>query len=258
MQVPKGYNPKGIALFLQGYCNLYKVYHGDKKEQDKVLAKINYLANLLISLKNEGYSGACWGYNFDWQARNIFFFPKNTPTVVVTSFCAASLLDAYEITKNAYYLETAISSASFIINDLHRTVLGRGFLFSYSPLKGNDTVFNASLLGSKLLSLIFRYTKNDMYAELARKSVEACCEKQADDGSWVYGMLPKQNWIDSFHTGYNLESIKIYQMNTGDEFFNVNIVKGTGYYIDNFFTKEGISNIIIIKHTPLIFIVQHS
>jgi rhamnogalacturonyl hydrolase YesR len=239
MQIPKGYNPKGVALFLQGYCNLYKIYQDSINEQRIVLDKIDYLANMLLSLKTEGYSGACWGYNFDWQARRLFFFPKGTPTVVVTSFCGASLLAAYEVTGNVNYLKTALSSADFILNDLHRTALGSGFLFSYSPLPGNDTVFNASLLGSKLLGLVYRYTGNKEYMAIAKKSIMACCEMQGDDGSWVYGMLPVQNWIDSFHTGYNLESLMAYKTTTGDNSFDENITRGTKYYLNNFFEKDG-------------------
>jgi rhamnogalacturonyl hydrolase YesR len=251
MQVPKGYNPKGIALFLQGYCNLYKVYHDNKKEQDKVLAKINYLANLLISLKTEGYSGACWGYNFDWQARRLFFFPKNTPTVVVTSFCAEALLNAYEITRDNKYKELAISSAEFIVKDLHKTPCGSGFLFSYSPLQGNDTVFNASLLGSKILTYIFNYTQNVVYLKNAKESIAACCEMQSNDGSWPYGMLPVQNWMDSFHTGYNIESLSVYQNLTGDTTFNLNLEKGIEYYVNNFFEKNGIPKYYHNKRYPI-------
>jgi rhamnogalacturonyl hydrolase YesR len=251
LQVPKEYNPKGIALLLQGYCNLYRVYQGNNTEQEKIANIINKLAKLLISLRTDGYSGACWGYNFDWQARKLFFFPKKTPTVVVTSFCAAALLDVYKITGSENILKTVISSADFVLNDLHRTTIGNGFLFSYSPLPGNDTVFNASLLGSKLLSLVFSYTKNDIYAETARKSIIVCCEKQGDDGSWVYGMLPVQNWIDSFHTGYNLESLMAYKIATGDGSFDVNIEKGAAYYIDNFFEKNEVPKYYNNKMYPI-------
>lgn len=61
-------------------------------------------------------------------------------------------MEAYEITREKRFLEIALSAAHFVINDLHRTEYKDGFLFSYSPLQGNDTVFNASLLGSRLLS----------------------------------------------------------------------------------------------------------
>ena len=40
------------------------------------------------------------------------------------------------------------------------------------------------------------------FQKARRKAVRAACEGQNKDGSWVYGLLPVQSWIDSFHTGY--------------------------------------------------------
>ena len=213
-----------------------------EKLGDKTTLKtqITRLADLLISLQSKGnYSGACWGYNFDWQARRLFLFPKFTPTVVATNFCATALMDAFEITKNQKYLDVALSSAEFVLKDLHRASYNDGFLFSYSPLKGNDTVFNASLLGSRLLSFCYHYTGNESYKTAARQSVFACCNAQKADGSWVYGMLPVQSWIDSFHTGYNLDGLIAYEELTGDISFHENIEKGFDFYIKNFFEQDG-------------------
>ena len=243
--VPKEYNAKGIGLFLQGYCNLYKAVCGNQQLQDafgtqaQLMDKINELAELLISLQSKGYSGACWGYNFDWQARRLFLFPKYTPTVVATCFCATSLMDAYEVTGNKRYLDIALSSADFVVKDLHRTDFKNGFLFSYSPLPGNDTVFNASLLGSKLLACCYHYTGDEEFKSLAEASVKACCEAQSEDGSWVYGMLPVQSWIDNFHTGYNLDALATYEEMTGDTTYHSNIEKGFEFYIKNFFEPDG-------------------
>ena len=64
--VPKEYNAKGIGLFLQGYCNLYKtVCKNPELEKSlgpraELLARVDELAELLISLQSKGYSGACW------------------------------------------------------------------------------------------------------------------------------------------------------------------------------------------------------
>lgn len=243
--VPKEHNAKGIGLFLQGYCNLYEAVRlwpelaYDFGSSDDILNKIQELADLLVSMKVEGFSGACWGYNFDWQARRMFLFPKNTPTVVATCFCATALMDAYEVTKNKQYLEIALSSADFVVNDLHRTEFNEGFLFSYSPLQGNDTVVNASLLGSKLLAYCYHYTGNEEYKRLAEASVAACCKAQKEDGAWVYGMHPVQSWIDSFHTGYNLDALIAYEDQTGDTSFHEYIEKGFNFYIKNFFEEDG-------------------
>lgn len=248
--VPKEHNAKGIGLFLQGYCNLYKMI--EKKgvafkelgTTDEVLRKIRYLADLLLHMRSDKmfpgkFHGACWGYNFDWQARRLFLFPAHTPTVVATNFCATALMEAYEVTHDKRYLEVALSAARFIIEDLHRSEYKDGFLFSYSKLPGNDTVFNASILGSRLLSYCYKYTGNETYKQLARKSIVACCAGQEEDGSWRYGMLPVQKWRDSFHTGYNLDGLIAYQENTGDNSFDENIAKGFDYYINHFFLDDG-------------------
>ena len=230
--VPKEYNPKGLGLFLTGYCNLYRI---DKK--DEQLVTIKFLADKLIELQTEGYSGSCWGYNFDWQSR-AFFLPKETPTIVATSFISYALLDAYDITKEKRYLDVAISSTKFIIEDLNRTQKEDGFIFSYSPYD-NTRVYNASLLGSRLLARVYSYTKDKELLKLAKSSITACANMQREDGAWIYGELKIQDWVDSFHTGYNLESIYEYQKYSGDSSFDNVIKKGLDYYLNNFFLEDG-------------------
>lgn len=243
--IPKQYNAKGIGLFLQGFCNLYKIVEAKPEfaklfgSAEEVLGKIHELARLLISLRSRGnYHGACWGYNFAWQARCYFLFPKYNPTVVATNFCATALMEAYDLTREKDYLDVALSSANFVIEDLHRTPLNDGFLFSYSPLPGNDTVYNASLLGARLLSYCYKYTKNEVYQQLAKQTISACCKGQRVDGAWVYGLKPFQSWVDSFHTGYNLDALIAYQENTGDTSFESYIDKGFEYYIHHHFDEH--------------------
>tara|TARA_B100001093_G_scaffold490155_1_gene528955 strand:+ start:3601 stop:4782 length:1182 start_codon:yes stop_codon:yes gene_type:complete len=240
--VPKQYNAKGIGLFLLGYCNLYELALKGVTILGKpeiLLSKIHKLANLLDQLKNKNFSGACWGYNFDWQSRRLFLFPANTPTVVATTFCVEALFKAFEITREEKYKNLALSSANFVLQDLKRTPHRSGFLFSYSPLSGNNTVYNASLLGAKLLSLCYKYSANEKYKIVAEQTIRATCEGQNKDGSWIYGLLETQQWIDSFHTGYNLDAISVYEKCTGDKQFSLNLERGFKYYIANFFEENG-------------------
>ena len=240
--VPKEHNAKGIGLFLSGYCNLYKLAsRGDNTfgSPEQIKSRIYELSELLIKMSNKDYSGACWGYNFDWQARRLFLFPAYTPTVVATTFCAAALFEAYEITKEEKFRITALSAAEFILKDLNRTQTEDGFILSYSPLKGNDTVYNASLLGAKTLSYCYHYTQNEEYKNTAEQIIRAACKGQSEDGSWVYGLLPVQSWIDSFHTGYNLDAIAHYQKFCKDHQFEENLERGFNFYIKNFFLEDG-------------------
>jgi hypothetical protein len=232
--VKKDYNPKSLGLFLSAYCNMYS-----KNSETTNMHHIDFFSEKLIELQNKDWSGSCWGYNFDWQAR-AFFQPKNTPTVVATVFNASALLDAYEITKNEKLLNTARSSCDFILSDLNRTYSdSTNFAFSYSPLD-KSVVFNASLLGSRLLARVYNFTKEKKLIEEAKKSVDFCCSFQKADGSWAYGTLPFHQWIDNFHTGYNLECISDYIKFSNDSSCSNHLKTGFEYYANAFFTKEGI------------------
>jgi hypothetical protein len=234
MLVPKEHNNKGNGLFLAGYCYEYLINPTDEGKK-----KIEKLSQLLIDNINPHYSGDCWGYNFDWQAR-AFFQPKNTPTVVATTFISNALMDAYDITGDQKLLDVARSACNFVLKDLNRTIDENGnFSFSYSPVD-RSVVFNASLLGSRLLSRVYGYTREDILIKEAKKSVAFCCSHQRADGSWGYGTLPFHQWVDNFHTGYNLECVSDYMKYSGDNTYLQNVASGFNYYINTFFTAEGI------------------
>ncbi|MBS1509701.1 MAG: delta-aminolevulinic acid dehydratase [Bacteroidetes bacterium] len=232
--VKKDYNPKALGLFLSSYCTLYTI-----EPKEAYMEKIYFFAAKIQELQSSGWSGACWGYNFDWQAR-AFFQPKYTPTVVASVFIGSALLDAYEITKEERLLKMARSTCNFILKDLNRTADDKGnFAFSYSPLD-KSVVFNASLLGSRLLARVYSFTKEQMLIDEAKKSVAFCSSYQKEDGSWGYGTLPFHQWIDNFHTGYNLECIYDYMKYSGDHSYEEVVKKGYDYYIKTFFTNEGV------------------
>jgi hypothetical protein len=233
--IKKDYNPKAMGLFLSSYCQFYKL-----EAKQEYLDRMNFFIEKINSTVNKEYSGACWGYNFDWQAR-AFFQPKHTPTVVASVFIANALLDAYEITKDDQLLKTARSTCNFILKDLNRTYDDKNnFAFSYSPLD-QSVVFNASLLGSRLLSRVYSITRENELIGAAKKSVDYCCDHQREDGSWGYGTLPFHQWVDNFHTGYNLECISDYiKFSCDSDVYINNLDKGFKYYINTFFTEEWI------------------
>jgi hypothetical protein len=252
--VPKEHNAKGVGLFLLGYCRLYRLAENgceDFGTKEELLKQIKDITKLLLSLRSEGYSGSAWGYNFDWQARRLFLFKKHTPTVVATCFCVEALLESYEITKDETVLNETLTAADFVVNDLSRTPHGNGIIFSYSIKDGNNTVINASLLGAKILSYSYRYTKNKAHASLAKQAITAACDLQEEDGSWIYGLLPVQSWKDSFHTGFNLDAIETYQQNTEDKSFQKYIQKGTEYYLEHFFEDNGMPKYYHNKTYPI-------
>ncbi len=233
LMIPKGYNPKGLGLFLTGYTKLL-ASTGQLDYQEK----INNLADILERLASPGYSGFSWGYNFPWQNRNQLF-PRGNPTIVNTSFIGHGFLDAYESTKAAKYLTVAKSACDFILNDLHKTHETPDQLcLSYTPCD-HERVYNANVLGASLLARVFLFTGDQKLIIPARKMIQYVINAQRDDGSWYYGANPKQNWIDLHHTGFVLEFLFYYTKLTGDRNLDSNIEKGLQYFTRTFLMENG-------------------
>lgn len=230
--VPKGHNPKALGLFLGGYAKLYKV-----ESNPSHLKQINRLLDLLEENFSKGYSGNCWGYNFDWQSR-AFYIPKFTPTVVNSSFIGHTLLDTFDYTGDQRALDMAVSIKEFLLHDLHRTRDGDTFCFSYTPID-QTAVHNANLLGASLLIRLYGVTGEAVLRDTALESLAYTMKYQHDDGSWYYAETAMQSWIDSFHTGFNLQSIRTFLKQGEGEAYRPAYEKGVRYYADNFLLEDG-------------------
>ena len=241
--IKRGYNPKGIGLFLWGYTKLFAL-----EKKPEYLEKINFLIELLEESKSAGYSGYCWGYNFDWQSRS-FYLPKYTPTVVNSSFIGHALIDTYKYTNINRALEIAVSIKNFILNDLNRRKENIFFCFSYSPI---DEVYvhNANLLGASLLIRLFKYTGENLLKDTALSSLGYSMKYQRPDGSWPYAETEYQNWIDSFHTGFNLQSI-LYFLEAGFEEYRDAFERGVKFYQEKFLLDDGTSKYYHDKLYPV-------
>ena len=243
--VPQQHNSQALGLFISGYCNLHKL-----EPRDHYLFRIRALLERLLDLESTGWSGSAWGYNFEWQAR-AFNQPRNSPTVVASTFAAYALLDAYDVLQDQNLLDKSRSTCDFILEDLNRTKgEGNEFAFSYSPL--DDTVvYNASFLASRTLARVYAYTGEEKLRHAAGQSVAFCCRNQGKDGSWSYGTKKYHQWRDSFHTGYNLECLAEYSRHTGDDAFSTHLERGLEYYLRSFFTDGGLSKYYNDKIYPI-------
>lgn len=230
--IKKGHNPKAIGLFLWGYSKLYVI-----EKKPEYLEKIEYLLFLLEKLSSKGYSGNCWGYNFDWQSWS-YLRPKRTPTVVNTSFIGHALLDCYEFTAKRKALEIAVSIKDFILNDLNRTWLKDTICFSYTPID-KSIVHNANLLGASILIRLRRYCDEPNIEDAAMASLAYTMKHQLANGSWYYANTAIQKWIDSFHTGFNLQAIRYFLEEGYALEYKQAYERGISYYADNFFLKDG-------------------
>ena len=62
------------------------------------------------------------------------------------------------------------------------------------------------MLGAALLARTWQHTDNHDYLRAAEEAMRYSCSRQRADGSWWYAEPAKYQWIDNFHTGYNLEA----------------------------------------------------
>ncbi|PYS92701.1 MAG: hypothetical protein DMF64_08480 [Acidobacteria bacterium] len=159
--VPHEQNAKGLALFALAALARFRTTRTQEDEQTARALLSDLLAHAL-----DGYHGAAWGYNFDWQGR-AFYAPRGTPTIVPTAFAARALIAASDAFKDEAYLHVARSTCDFIRRDLHRSVERTDEVcFSYTPLD-ETRVFNASLLAAETLACVGARTKETKLVELA-------------------------------------------------------------------------------------------
>ena len=71
------------------------------------------------------------------------------------------------------------------------------------------------------------------------------------DKIWVYGEAKTQQWIDGFHTGYNLVALKDVYEAFGDEWVKESMDRGLEYYRENLFEPGGIAKYYHDRMYPL-------
>jgi hypothetical protein len=234
-RVPAGRNAKGTALFALAALSSFRRTRTKESESEA-----RALLDELLSARLEGWAGAAWGYNFDWQGR-AFFAPQGTPTIVPTAFAARALREAARDLNDESYLKAARSSCDFILNDLPRSrESDTEVCWSYSPID-RTRVFNASLLAAETLASVGALTGEGDLCELAVKGARYVVKRQRDDGSWAYGADSYQSWADNFHTAFILTSLSRIMASypqCRDE-FSESLGRGYRFWRDSFFLANG-------------------
>ena len=230
--IPRTQNPKALGLFLSALLKLLKLdLLEDRREATAMI-------ELLLRSRSTGTKYWNWGYSFPWQTRTIVV-PRATPNLVCTTFVATSLLNAFDELGEERLLEIAINVGEYFINELFYTEGPDIASFSY-PLPGLKTkVHNANFLAAAFLSRLFHYTKDQRFVEPALRVARYSAAKQHSDGSWAYGELRKQEWVDNFHTGYNLSGLQAICDYLPTTEFESAIRRGFEFYRNHFFRDDG-------------------
>lgn len=235
---------KGMGFFAQGYLRLHETYG-----KPVYLEKAKHCLDWLMANRSVGFRGYCWGNHFDYQHRagNI---PKGTPTIVWTGLIGHAFLDAYEALGAWENLEVAKSICEFITNELGISEFGDASYLHYYP-GATHIVDNSNMIGASLLARVHHHAPNERYAQLSKRAVRFSMGHQLSNGAWYYGVGPKFQWVDSFHTGYVLEALESYIRYSGDQEYAPNLEKGYRFYITTFFESDGTPRYYDRKMRPL-------
>jgi hypothetical protein len=191
----------------------------------------------LIRHKSPRYAHYSWANHFDFAGR-AGGYSKDESIIVWTALIGQAFLDGYELLHDRQYLNVAISVCEWILAlPRHRT--SSGSCLSY--LASRDSfVHNANMLGAAMLARTGKLVDNAEYVRVAADAMEYSCSRQLPDGSWYYGEEEHYHWIDSFHTGYNLDSLKCYIASTGDDSYRKHMSRGFRFFANRFFEADGL------------------
>lgn len=231
--VPKKRNPKGVGLIISGLAQDYL-----RTGEASYLVEARELADWLLGERSDAteWSHSCWGYHFDWQAR-AFYVPAGKPNIITTCYAARALYELGTFIGDQHLVDVALDAARFISRHLYTEADGRSF---YAYIPGEKAfVHNASLWGAAWCAFAGRQLDDTALVEQALGVARQSRNEQAADGSWVYGARHHHQFIDGFHTGYNLEALCLLRDALQTDEFDACIAKGYRYYVATFFEADG-------------------
>jgi hypothetical protein len=230
--VPASKNPKALALMLAGYCDLARC-------GERTASEAGNLKRELQRLRSPNEPDFCWGYDWDYVSLRGTKMRAFSANSIATCFAASALLDMAEAFGDSEAGAMARSAVQFVIHRLNRPVDNTDHLcFSYTS-SDHTRIYNSSVLAGALLA---RMAEGDQKVEclsLAHRSMRYLVDQQNQDGSWAYGVGRFQQWIDGFHTGYNLCALLEYRSVTRDTSFDQSIDRGYEFYKRSFFRHDG-------------------
>jgi rhamnogalacturonyl hydrolase YesR len=191
----------------------------------------------LLALRSPQFEHSAWGYQFPTQSR-VFFYDRLAPSTVATCFAGQALLDAHERTGDELSLDVARDTAAFITSHLAQTADAPGAFFGY--LVGDRSpIHNSNLHACAFLARLASVTGDEELRSRAELGVRWTLARQRPDGSWPYGERANLGWVDGFHTGYVLDSLRA----CADAGIELGIeeawLRGLAYWRERLFLADG-------------------
>jgi len=212
------------AYAIQILLNLYKEENNPKYKE-----AIESHLDWLIANSCKGYSGYCWGLNFDWPAGKGILYDKNTPFTTHTPYVLESFISYRNIFNSDKYNYVIKSVFDFLQKDVKVLFEDEeSIAFSYGPISDRIVMNSNSYL-------LYSYALFSKFLTIEKESIDLTIKKlynfikthQREDGSWLYNPFSNESFIDCFHSCFVLKNL----IKTGNivQLDDVNSVIQNGY-----------------------------
>jgi len=196
-----------------------------------------FLAALETS-RCDGFDGYSWGYPFDWETC-VGTVKAGTPLITSIPYGYEAFEAGHEATGDSRYLQIMESVGSFAFASLSEREVSPGvFACSYTPFDHRRVVNANAYRAFLLMAAGLRFARED-WRVAAKRNLAFVLWSQQEDGSWLYAMDGKDQFVDNFHTCFVLKNLlKIWQMTNEPQVLGA-IKRGYGFYKQHLLDQTG-------------------
>jgi len=237
LKIEKKHNLKTLVLTVRAIIKHFQTNNRDKKMEDD----LNHILDIILShSKND--CGRSWS-RIDYDFFSVSGLQEKSSSIIyLTSMIGLMFIELYQYYGEKKYLDIADEIGQFLLKT--EKYKHKDMICFYYTTKIKDRIYNASASSSAFLTMLFHYTNNDEYIDLAEKGFNYIVNCQNRDGSWYYGISSKGKLLKliDYHQGFILDSIKYYITYIGfSEKFNAALKKGLNFYKNYQFLPSGVS-----------------
>ncbi len=234
-----GYSKQEYPIVRAQAClALLNLYQKEPKEIYLQYAKKHI--DWLLTHYSQGYSGYCWGLNFDWVYSAEGTYDSNIPFSTHTPYPLEAMVAYYRITKDSNLIEPIKSVFLFVEYEIQIMIESHNKLILSYGVEKDRIVSNSNSYLMYVYALLMEFLPEERaYIEgKIYRIYNFLCSVQQGDGSWRYSPYEEDTFIDCFHSAFILKNlIKTNKLLALEGVENV-LDRGYGYLLDNFFDEK--------------------
>ncbi len=194
----------------------------------------------LLEHSCKGYSGYCWGLNYDWVYSAEKTYNSNMPFSTHTPYPLEAMVRYFQLTNDKTLIAPIESVFNFFEKDIKIMVDESNMLALSYGVERDRVATNATSYGIYCYSLLLEFfpEKEEYIKDKINRLYTFLVEMQQEDGSWLYSPYDENTFIDTFHSAFIMKNIfktdKIVPLDGSKEV----ISKGYRYLLVHMFNSD--------------------